>query len=79
MDRTALFIARVVGTAIRPRKQKPSFRIYGYVGFVRHPKLKILEKRTFRKQDPFPSSGEGRETHSLLNPLERANRSWISD
>jgi hypothetical protein len=29
----------------------------------------------FRKLDLFPSSGDGRETHTLLGPLERANPS----
>jgi hypothetical protein len=29
---------------------------------------------TIRKLDLFPSSGEGREIHTLLGPLERANQ-----
>jgi hypothetical protein len=33
----------------------------------------VLENTTFRKLDLFPSSGEGRETPTLLGPLERAN------
>jgi hypothetical protein len=33
----------------------------------------------FRKLDLFPSSGEGRETSTLLGPLERANHNqWLS-
>jgi hypothetical protein len=31
----------------------------------------VLEDTTFRKLDLFPSSGEGRETPTLLGPLER--------
>jgi hypothetical protein len=31
----------------------------------------------FRKLDLFPSSGEGRETPTLMGPLERANHSMI--
>jgi hypothetical protein len=34
---------------------------------------KKLENATFRKLDLFPSSGEGGETPTLLDPLERAN------
>jgi hypothetical protein len=33
----------------------------------------MLENTTFQKLDLFPSSGEGRETPTLLGPLERAN------
>jgi hypothetical protein len=33
----------------------------------------------FRKLDPSPSSGEGRETPTLAGPLERANLShWTN-
>jgi hypothetical protein len=32
-----------------------------------------MENTVFRELDPFPSSGEGRETSILLGPLERAN------
>jgi hypothetical protein len=32
-----------------------------------------LENTTFRKLDLFPSSGEERETSTLLGPLERDN------
>jgi hypothetical protein len=34
---------------------------------------RIPENTTIRKLDPFPSSGEGTETPTLLGPLERAN------
>jgi hypothetical protein len=33
----------------------------------------VLKNTTFRKLDLFQSSCEGRETSSLLGPLERAN------
>jgi hypothetical protein len=37
-------------------------------------------KYNFRKLDLFPSSGEGRETPTLLGPLERDNLNhWTSD
>jgi hypothetical protein len=36
-------------------------------------KFWIIENTTFRKLDLFPSSDEGRETHTLLDALERAN------
>jgi hypothetical protein len=32
-----------------------------------------LENATFRKVDMFPSSDEGRQTSTLLDPLERAS------
>jgi hypothetical protein len=35
---------------------------------------------TFRKLGPFPSSGEGRKTPTLLGPLERVNLNhWTSE
>jgi hypothetical protein len=34
---------------------------------------KYLENTTFQNLDLFPSSGEERETPTLLGPLERAN------
>jgi hypothetical protein len=40
---------------------------------------KQLEKTTFRKLDFFPSSGERRETPTLLGRLETANRNhWAT-
>jgi hypothetical protein len=36
---------------------------------------KRLEKATFRKLDLFPFSEQGRKTHTLLGPVERANLS----
>jgi hypothetical protein len=38
---------------------------------------KQLENITFRKMGLFSSSGEVRETPTLLGPIERAN--WLSD
>jgi hypothetical protein len=32
-----------------------------------------MENKTFRKVSPFPSSGKGKETSTLLGRLERAN------
>jgi hypothetical protein len=32
----------------------------------------------FRKLDPFPSPGEGRDTLTLLGPLERTNLSHLT-
>jgi hypothetical protein len=37
------------------------------------PSSGILENTTFRKLDLFPFSGVGRETPTLLGPLERVN------
>jgi hypothetical protein len=37
--------------------------------FVHRPEFQILENSTFRKLDLFLSSGEGRETPTLLRPL----------
>jgi hypothetical protein len=37
----------------------------------------MLETTTFRKLDLFPSSREGRETPTLLDPLERAKTSSV--
>jgi hypothetical protein len=40
---------------------------------------KQLENTTFRKLDLFPSSGDRKETPTLLGPLERANLNhWFS-
>jgi hypothetical protein len=33
----------------------------------------------FKKLNLLPSSGEGRETHSLLSPIERANLNQCSN
>jgi hypothetical protein len=41
-------------------------------------KCKELENKTFRELDVFPSSSQGRETPTLLGPVERANLDhWI--
>jgi hypothetical protein len=57
-----------------------TFRITEFLDFVHCPELQILEYTTFRKLDPFPSSGEERETHPLLGPLGRANfYHWTMD
>jgi hypothetical protein len=38
----------------------------------------MVENTRFRKLDLFPSSDEGRETSTLLSPLERDNLNhWI--
>jgi hypothetical protein len=51
-----------------------------YLDFVHGPEFYILENTTFQKLDLFPSSGEGRETTTLLGPLERANLNhWTKD
>jgi hypothetical protein len=53
--------------------------ISGFVDFAHRPEFCILENAAFRKLDLFPSSGEGKETHSPLGPLERANLNhWIT-
>jgi hypothetical protein len=42
------------------------------MNFTYYPRLeKKIENTTFRKPDLFPYSGEGRETPTLLGPLER--------
>jgi hypothetical protein len=41
--------------------------------FVRRPEFLILGNTMFRTMYLFPSSGEGRETPSVLGPLDRAN------
>jgi hypothetical protein len=50
-------------------------RIAGLLDFVHRPEFQIPQNTTFRKLDLFPSSGEGKETPTLLDPLERANLS----
>jgi hypothetical protein len=37
------------------------------------PEFQILENTSFRKLDLFPSLSEGKEIHTLLDSLERAN------
>jgi hypothetical protein len=39
--------------------------------------FKLLENTTFRKLNLFPSTGEWRETPTLLGPLETANLQWL--
>jgi hypothetical protein len=41
------------------------------VAFVRN--CKYIESRMLRSLDVFPSLGEGRETQTLLGPLDRAD------
>jgi hypothetical protein len=43
---------------------------WAFLGFVYRPEFEILENATFRKLDLFPSSGDGKETPTLLGPLE---------
>jgi hypothetical protein len=50
-----------------------ALRITGFLDFVHRPEFYILENTTIRKLDLFLSSGEGRETPTLLGPLERAS------
>jgi hypothetical protein len=39
----------------------------------------VIENTTFRKLDLFPPSGEGKEIHALLGPLEGSNiNHWTS-
>jgi hypothetical protein len=42
-----------------------------FLHIVYRPDSKQLENTTFRTLDLFPSSGEGRETPTLLSPLKR--------
>jgi hypothetical protein len=55
-----------------------TLKIIGFMDFVHRPVFKILENRTFRKLDLFPSSGQGKETPTLLGHLERANSIAVS-
>jgi hypothetical protein len=48
-------------------------RITEFLDFVHCPEFKIAGNITFDKLDPFPPSGDGREPHTLLRTLERAN------
>jgi hypothetical protein len=50
-----------------------NLRITKFLDFVYRTEFQKLESKTFRKLDLFPSSGEGRETTTLLGPLEIAN------
>jgi hypothetical protein len=47
--------------------------ITGFLDFVHAPYSNEHKRTPFQKLDLFPSSGEGWETPSLLDPLERAN------
>jgi hypothetical protein len=47
--------------------------ITGFLDFAYRPEFQILENTMFRKLDLFPPSDEGRDTTTLLGPLERAN------
>jgi hypothetical protein len=48
--------------------------ICAFMDFVHLPELRVNTKKKFRKLDLFPSSGEGRETPTLLGPLESVER-----
>jgi hypothetical protein len=48
-----------------------TFRITAFLDFAHHPEFRILENTMFQKPYLFPSSGEGRETHTLLGPFKR--------
>jgi hypothetical protein len=37
-------------------------RVTGFLNFVHRPEFEILENKSFRKLDLFPSSDEGRDT-----------------
>jgi hypothetical protein len=54
-----------------------AYNTQNYWVFGLCPSSSILKKNqtenTFWKLDLFPSSGEGRETPTLLRPLEKAN------
>jgi hypothetical protein len=45
-----------------------SLRVTGFLDFVHRLEVQILENTMFQKLDLFPSSGEGRETPTLLGP-----------
>jgi hypothetical protein len=47
-----------------------TLRITGFVDFVHRPEFYIVENTTFGKLGLFSSSGEGRESPTLLGPLE---------
>jgi hypothetical protein len=56
-----------------------SLRTTGFLDFVHRAEFQILENTTFRKLDLVPSSGERRETPTLLVSLDRANlKHWIN-
>jgi hypothetical protein len=53
-----------------------TFEMTGFVNFIQFPEK--LENSTFRKLAVFPSTGEGRETSTRLDPLKRVNLNhWI--
>jgi hypothetical protein len=47
--------------------------IAGLMDFIRRPVLKEVLNTTFWKWGLFSSSGERKETHALLDPLQRVN------
>jgi hypothetical protein len=50
----------------------------GFLHFAQSSEFQALKNTTFRKLDLFPSSGEGRETPTLLGTLERANPNQLT-
>jgi hypothetical protein len=45
----------------------------GFLDFVHRPEFWIIRKHISRKLDLSPSSADGKETHTLLGPLEKAD------
>jgi hypothetical protein len=61
---------------------RTSIRMNGYMDFIHYQELQITKKRKhpFWKLDLLSSSGETKETPSLLGVLGRANfRHWSSE
>jgi hypothetical protein len=56
-----------------------ALRITGVLDFVHRPEFYIPKKGMLWKLDLFPSSGKGRDTPTLLGPLERANPNPVSE
>jgi hypothetical protein len=47
-----------------------TLKITGFLNFVHRPEFQITRKHNASELDLFPSSDEGRETHTLLDPCE---------
>jgi hypothetical protein len=53
-------------------------RIDGFLDFVYRPVFQEVRNTAFGPLNMFPSSGEGKESPTLLDPLERANLNhWL--
>jgi hypothetical protein len=79
MSACSCFISDTICETSKLQAAGRVLRITGFLDFVHCPEFWIPEHAPFRKLDPFLFSGEGRETPTLVGPLERANLDWAND